>query len=130
LRQGLSSTLAVRGILASMSLIQAMIPGELDLAGGARDCEAALDNARDIGWRAGEAFALAGLALSLGLQGRYGTALDQARAGLAVAESIAHQQWMVATHWTLGLLYGDVFASAQARRHAGLGLGLGLARGS
>src|SRR5439155_4849706 len=130
LSQGLSSTLAVRGNLASMCLIQAMIPGDLDRAAGMRDSEAALNNARDIGWRSGEAFALISLALSLGLQGQYAIALGKGHAGLAIAEAIEHQQWMTAAHWTLGVLYSDVFASAQARRHAGQALELARATGS
>jgi tetratricopeptide (TPR) repeat protein len=92
------------------------------IAGG----EEALQESRDIGWRAGEAFACYALAMALGFQGHYDRALTFAHEGLSIAEEIGHAQWQVAVLRALGELELDLFQPERAR--ATLAQGLALAR--
>jgi DNA-binding CsgD family transcriptional regulator/Flp pilus assembly protein TadD len=90
-----------------------------------RNGEQALELAREIEWRAGEAFALFSLARTLGLCGQYGRALDLARRSLRIAEEIEHRQWAAEAHWALGALHLDLLALESARHHFTQALSLG-----
>lgn len=72
---------------------------------------------REIGWRAGESFALSMLGSCLGYSGRYAEALDAAQRGLAIAEEIAHLQWGATAHCILGAIYLDLLAFPSAKGH-------------
>lgn len=76
----------------------------------------ALEVAREIGLRSGEAFALAMLALTYGMRGDYDDALASARTALQIAEDIGHSQWTCASLVELGSTLCDMLAYEQARQ--------------
>lgn len=81
------------------------------------DAEEALALARQIGWRAGEAFALTFLGLGLGPKGEYARAWRCAQASLDIASEIDHNLWMTFAHFLLGSLSHDLRALPLARQH-------------
>jgi tetratricopeptide (TPR) repeat protein len=83
------------------------------LAYGAEAVQAALQ----AHWPSGEAYARFTYSLSLDTSGHFADALEQARAGLTVAEAIGHRQWILANHNALGVIYLDLRALAEARQH-------------
>jgi tetratricopeptide (TPR) repeat protein len=73
---------------------------------GAKDAgEQALQTAREIGWRAGESYALWALASHYSWYGSFADALEAGQSSLKVATDIGHHQWMVAARATLGHIY-------------------------
>jgi DNA-binding CsgD family transcriptional regulator len=116
-RRGLSTSLAM---LAPLGTFHSLVP--IVLAPGSRprpagEAEEAVQIARDIGWRAGEAFVLAQLTYAVVARGEYSAALSMARTALAIAEEIEHQQWIAHAQMSLGLTYLDMLALPPARRH-------------
>jgi DNA-binding CsgD family transcriptional regulator/tetratricopeptide (TPR) repeat protein len=113
-RELLSSSLATRsicGLVYHMGLTYAIAPDrslDVPLA------EEALSVAREIGWRAGEAFALFALGTCVGPRGEWGRALAALKQASRVAESIDHRQWMLGARWGLGCVYADAQAWADA----------------
>src|SRR5258707_3113796 len=79
--------------------------------------EEALRIAREIGWRSGEAYALIMLGNYFGIRGAYSKAFSFAKMSLAVAQEIEHSQWITYSHYSLGTLYLDILAPAEARQH-------------
>ncbi len=82
-----------------------------------RDLEEALTHARQMGWRAGEAYALVSLGCCLGPQGEYLLAWRSAQASLDIAAEIEHGPWMTYAHFLLGILFLDLLALPIARQH-------------
>jgi DNA-binding CsgD family transcriptional regulator len=99
-RQGLASTLMM---LASGDSI--------------REGERALDIARDIGWRDGEAYAHVRLAFAYLYRGTLGPALDHGHRGLAIARAIEHLPWQSAAHQSLGVTRYLMLAPVEAATH-------------
>jgi DNA-binding CsgD family transcriptional regulator len=95
------------------------------------DGERALAVARELGWRAGEAFALWTLGTLLGHYGRYARALEATRRAQVIAEEIGHQQWQASSSWTLGMIALDLLeprvAAEQLERALTLGRSIGSA---
>ena len=83
--------------------------------------EEAIQTAREIGWRAGEAIALCAIAGSISDR-RPGQALARARAGLRIAEEIGHRQWQVFGRMTLGELMTVLFDLPAAKRQLEIAL--------
>ncbi len=128
-RQGLVfslATMAVQGPAYHSDTASAAI----GLVQAVRDGEAAVEIARDIGWRAGEAYALLRLGCCLGAMGSYGRAIDALTEGLRIAEEIEHRQWMAAAGCSLGALYLDLLDGSAARRALVPALDLGREIGS
>jgi DNA-binding CsgD family transcriptional regulator/tetratricopeptide (TPR) repeat protein len=73
--------------------------------------------AREIGWRAGEAFLRFIIADCLVAYGEYDRALTLAREALSQAEELEHLQWMTGTLRILGALSLDLLAPDVAREH-------------
>ena len=71
--------------------------------------------AQEIGWRAGESFALALGGECHAAQGAYGRALGALGDALALAEEIEHRQWIIQALCGLGGLYADLLALSTAR---------------
>ncbi|HZQ09671.1 MAG TPA: LuxR C-terminal-related transcriptional regulator [Anaerolineae bacterium] len=94
------------------------------------DGEEALQIAREIGWRAGEAYALTTLAYLRGACGQYGSALDAARLAAEIAAEIEHREWLIRAYVALAAIYLDVFAPADARKQLELAEPLAQASGS
>jgi DNA-binding CsgD family transcriptional regulator len=115
-RRGMSSSLACLTLCAASYLKNLDVPA-ISLVEAARAGEAAVRIAREIGWRAGEAYAELMLATCLGPQGEYALALEAARASLALAEEIQHRQWTIGAHAALGMLHLDLLAFDAARSH-------------
>jgi ATP/maltotriose-dependent transcriptional regulator MalT len=77
----------------------------------------AVELAREIDWRAGEAYALAYLGSLLAYRGDYGQGLSAAQGGLELAQAIDHRLWQVWGHIVLGLIYLELLAPHKAYRH-------------
>jgi DNA-binding CsgD family transcriptional regulator len=124
-RPGLISSLAMLTSRGGDDLLGSATADAAIFSEATRSGEQALELARAIEWRAGEAFALFALARSLGLLGEYERALELARRSLRIAEEIEHRQWAAEAHWALGALHLDLFAVEDARRHLTQALTLG-----
>lgn len=86
--------------------------------------------AQEIGWRAGEAYALFTLGQALAYRGEYGRSLDYSTESLAISEAIEHHEWMAAAHCGLSWYYLDTLATESARAHATAALDLAQRTGS
>lgn len=116
-RRGLVSSLAASLPLCAANYLHNLDVPATGLAETTGAGEEAVRLAREIGWRAGEAFALFNLALCLGPLGEYAEALEAAQTALVCAEEIQHRQWITAAHAVLGMLYLDVLAFDAAQSH-------------
>jgi DNA-binding CsgD family transcriptional regulator len=117
-RQRLVNGLLMR-MVADASYLYETVPLPADGSGissaEAAACgEEALRIARDMDWPAGESFALWETALWLAPHGSYSRALASARDSLAIATQIDHRQWMAGALVTLGIVYLDIYALAEA----------------
>ncbi|MGN6566107.1 MAG: helix-turn-helix transcriptional regulator [Thermomicrobiales bacterium] len=130
-QQGLSSTLATMLLHGGGFVFDTVVvaPGVAPDAVVAEATEA-LALARDIGWRAGEAYALLELAVWYTHRGQYGSALDHAREGLAIATEIEHGEWMTAGESTHGVIFAGLLAQAAADDHLSQAYALARASGS
>ncbi|MFW6074169.1 MAG: tetratricopeptide repeat protein, partial [Chloroflexota bacterium] len=102
--RGLSSSLAMMALSGGTfdSDVAVAPPGSPEQwAGYSRE---AIDHARRIGWRAGEAFAMLVHGVVLAVHGEPGEALDVLERAKEVAESIGHRQWGLASTHQLGVL--------------------------
>jgi predicted ATPase/class 3 adenylate cyclase len=113
--RGLASSLmglTLAGHVISATEAAAVPPEGVRAAG-----EESLSLSREIGWRAGECFALWGYrGMGLGACGDYEEALPGAQEALAIAREIEHRQWLTGSHCALGLLSTDLGDWAGARR--------------
>ena len=116
-RPGLVSSLAMLATRGGGFELGSMTSDAAMVAAGVRDGEQAVRLAREIDWRAGEAFARLQLATVLVVPGDYAPALNAARTALRIAEEIEHTQWQAGAHCTLGQVYLDLLALPTARRH-------------
>ncbi len=114
------------GLISSLSMLtgcawnystNAAVPARLSLLECTNAGNEALQLARDISWRAGEAYALICLSWCLGAHGDYRNALHNAQTSLSIAEAIEHRQWMTAAHWSLGAIYLDLLTLPKAQHH-------------
>ena len=71
--------------------------------------------AREIGWRAGEAFTLYVLADALAWRGAYDRALPMVRESLAISVEMEHMQWECGASRALGMMLLDLHAPLAAR---------------
>ena len=116
-RRGLANALGLLALCgtsyqssSTTPFISAMVPEELRVTRSIR-------LAREIGWRAGEAFLRFILADCLVAYGEYDRAIPLAREALLQAESIDHLQWMSGTLRALGALSLDLLAPGVAREY-------------
>ncbi len=70
---------------------------------------------RDIGWRAGQAFALYVIGDSLAWRGAYDRALPFVHEALAIAEEMDHLQWQCGAMRALGMILLDIQSPRAAR---------------
>jgi DNA-binding CsgD family transcriptional regulator len=120
--QGLSSSLSTLSMCGGSYSFNTTVCPALDRATCIHDGEEALQLARQIGWRTGEAGALVYLALGHGPHGEYALALERARAGLAIAREIGHGVWLFGAHFALGAIALDLLALQPAREQLELAL--------
>jgi DNA-binding CsgD family transcriptional regulator len=116
-RQGLASCLAFLAMGGANYSTDNVIPAAMSGVECQQCVEQAIRIAREIGWRAGEAFALILSGYSPWAQGEYGRALAGIERGLEIAQEIEHRQWMGLAHRNLGALYLDLLALPAARQH-------------
>ena len=90
----------------------------------------AIELARDIGWRSGEAYALGTLSQALFARGNYGEALTIRTQSLEIARSIEHPQWMANNHIFLGTELVELLALDKAQEQLEQGLALARQVGS
>jgi DNA-binding CsgD family transcriptional regulator len=81
----------------------------------------AVELARDIGWRSGEAYGLEYLGQLLAQRGDYGQGLRAVQSGHEIAQAIDHRQWMAWADISLGLIYTELLAPGEAYRHLASG---------
>jgi DNA-binding CsgD family transcriptional regulator len=128
--QGLSSSLATASMRGASYPWSATVWLPVDAADCIHDGEEALDLARRIDWRAGEAGALIYLAFGHGPRGEYALALERAQAGLDIAHETEHRVWQVGAYMALGLLALDLLALGLARQQCEQALALAHELGS
>jgi DNA-binding CsgD family transcriptional regulator len=116
-RQGLISSLATLTLRGGAYQTSTMIVASRDVAEAASKGEEGLMIAREIGWRAGEAYALIFLGFCWGAHGQYTRALELERAALAIGEEIEHRQWRTAACCALGALHLDLLALGEAQQY-------------
>lgn len=120
-RQTLSTALATAALVARGSWPACTLglqPLPAALGGDAERCEAeAIRIARDIGWRAGEAYAASQHGSTLVPYGAVRAGLALMHDALRIAETIQHVQWLALTHVNLGSAYVHVLLPAHARPH-------------
>ena len=90
----------------------------------------AIELARDIGWRSGEAYALGTLSQALFARGNYGEALTIRTQSLEIARSIEHPQWMANNHIFLGSELAELLELDKAQEQFEQGLALARQVGS
>lgn len=129
-QQGLSSTLATRAMGTLHYATETLVSASTSLIDAQRDIELAVNIAREIGWRSGEAYARFQLAACLGFVGEYTQALNLAHDALEITEEIEHRQWMTAAVWCLGILHLDLLALPEARDKLERALGMAQELGS
>jgi DNA-binding CsgD family transcriptional regulator len=114
-RPGLVSALATMALRGISYYHTTTAPADEDYGAWLRDGEAALQLARQIGWRAGEANALVYLALIQGAHGDYGQAAERAATALALAAEIGHSVWIAGATMVRGALALDLLEFGEAR---------------
>jgi len=129
-RQGLVSSLVTLATCGVSFATDVMHPAAITLEECMNWHEQAVQIAREIDWRAGEAYALISSTYPLAGPGRYGQSLHVAKRGLEVAYEIEHRQWMCLAHRYLGSLYLDLLALTEARQHQEQALALAKETGS
>jgi predicted ATPase/DNA-binding CsgD family transcriptional regulator len=115
-RQSLAESIATLALGAATMFTDSMVAA-LSLPEAVRAVEPSVTLAREIGWRAGEAFAQFNLAFCLGALGDYGRALTAAQASLEIAREIEHREWTTAALCVLGGLHRDLLALPAAREY-------------
>ncbi len=115
-RQGLAASLPMWVMRGRVYETDTCFP-ELPLPGAVDKVETALQIAREIDYRSGEAYILAGCAQYFGIHGDYERGLAWGQAALEVAEDIQHHQWLIFAHFSLGALHLDLLALPAARQH-------------
>ena len=131
LSQVLNDRAAMSSIWANLTysggsyLTETLVWEPTPLSEEARTGESARQLARQVGWRAGEAYALIALGQTHGYRGDYRRALAYISEALAIAEAIDHREWMAAAHCGLGRFYLDSIGPGRrpAARNSGLGFG-------
>lgn len=108
----------VASSLTSRSLYLAVLDGSCSTDAGPPACRADAEQGlrlcHDLGWRAGEAYALVAVACLDLAEGKHGEALRNAESALAIAREIDHQQWQVISLLTLGLIAADLLDHRRA----------------
>lgn len=67
-----------------------------------------LEISRDIGWKAGESFALTTLGSVMAVRGNLGQGIEVAEQGYSLARTIGHQQWASLAALVLGLIWTEL----------------------
>ncbi len=107
-----------------------MFPAAVSLAECINWNERAIQLARKIGWRAGEAYAVMSSGYALAAHGRYERTLTIGRHGLEIASEVEHRQRMCLALRYLGALHLDLLALPTAQHHLEQSIALAQKTGS
>ena len=129
-RPGLCSALATYSERGMNFISDLLAAPPVTMAEVLAEGEEAVKIAREIGWRSGEAYALADLSLALASAGQYARALDTLRTSLAIAEEIEHRQWLALAMLSLGAAHYSFMAYSAAREYLDKALSLAQQTGS
>jgi DNA-binding CsgD family transcriptional regulator len=116
-RRGLANALGVLALSGGSHHVSSTTPFASPLVPDELQSERSARLARDIGWRAGEAFLRFLLADCLAWRGEYDRAIPMAEEALAQAEEMAHREWTIGTLRLLGVLSLDLLAPREARQY-------------
>jgi class 3 adenylate cyclase/tetratricopeptide (TPR) repeat protein len=109
-RKGLASSLSnliFRGPLLESDVV---LHSSNHLSDTLGSCEEAIEIARSIYWRPGEAYGFLTLSQNLEAMGEYNRAFTAVRQGLQIAREINHRQWLTFGTSILGVIYMNVYA--------------------
>ena len=110
-----ASALSSRGLY--LAVLDGACPSDAPPVTYRADAERGLRMSREMGWRAGEAYALVALATASLGNSQLAEARAHAEAALAIAADIDHPQWRTIALLTLGLLEANLLDAAGALRH-------------
>ncbi len=113
-RSGLSSSLAMLAFPVCAPFNTVVVLPQVDRQEIARGAAEALEIARDIVWRAGEAYAHVTLAALHCHTGEYGRSIEHADQGQMLAELIEHEQWSIAVQCVSGWIFVDLLDELRA----------------
>lgn len=116
-REGLISSLGTLTLCSGTCFTENSVPGGEALGRFIHEGEQALTLAREMGWRAAEAYNLFMLGACLLPQGKYARAHTLFETSLILAQEIEHHQWVTASHCMMASFYLDVFALDEAYEH-------------
>jgi DNA-binding CsgD family transcriptional regulator len=114
-RRGLASALALLCVCDGSMHASCTAFGRTAIATEIIGGERPVRLAREIGWRAGEAFALYVLADALAWRGMYDRALPMVHESLAISAEMEHLQWECGAWRALGMMLLDLQAPLAAR---------------
>jgi DNA-binding CsgD family transcriptional regulator len=116
--RGLSSALATYTSIAGLPVFNAAaIPASMTQIDVAGILSEALAIAREIDWRAGEAYAILATGVSCTHTGRFSEAAAALDEGMRIATEIEHNEWLTIAHYAHGELYLGVLEFDKARGH-------------
>lgn len=105
-RRGLSSAYASASVTgAYIAVFATVVPADMSIETANWYGDEALRIARDIGWRAGEAYATLNLSLRHAFHGNVGPALDYLWLTLSIASDIEHREWLAGGHIAAGVIH-------------------------
>jgi DNA-binding CsgD family transcriptional regulator len=116
-QKGLASTLTELASLCEGYIYEHAPPTAVTRPQALACCEEALAITQRIGWRSGEAYALAFMAYLSGYRGEYKRAFEYAKNCRLVSEDIEHLQWSALAHQMMGWFYLDLLALEEAYHH-------------
>lgn len=116
-RQGLASCLSLLALCGGNHQTDAGATASITLDECAQHAERAINLAREIGWRPGEAFAHHVCGVVHTAAGHYDQAFAVLAGCLRVSEEIGHRQWATAGAYDLGVLYLELLDARQARHY-------------
>lgn len=116
-RRGLANALALLALCGPSHQSSSTTPATGDLVEEELRVLRSVRLARDIGWRAGEAFSRFVVADCLAWQGEYERALPLARDALALAREIEHLEWSAGSLRVLGEIALDLLVPEQGIEH-------------
>ena len=114
-RRGLANALTILSLCGPSHHVSATTPFATAVGRDELVEQRSLRLTREIGWRAGEAFAGFTLADSLAWRGEFDRAIPMARQSLALARDIGHLQWSSGAMRLLGVILLDLLAPDLAR---------------
>ncbi len=117
-RKSLVSALATSVMLSPGFVTDTIIsPDSVRLSQVRQVAEEAVELARQISFRSGEAYALFTLGFAYESEGNLGNALKVAHQALHIAEQISHHQWICSTSSLLGVIYTTLCDLEQSMKY-------------